>query len=338
MTEQNEHIDRLITRYISGEASPEERRELELWLNESEANQKYFGDIQFVNQSAVNANVLFDVDVDKAWSHVNAQMKNRTLKTEVKHSSIIPLWIKVAASVAILVGASFALLHQFNFFVTNTEQTFSIASSNTQETKYFADSSQVVLNSHSKVTYAKDYGKKERRVNLEGEAFFDVKHLDNSPFIVEAEGTLIKDIGTSFNIKAQSQDSLVEVYVKSGEVLFFTSESKGISLYQGEIGIYNKTTGLFSKTVCLDPNITSYVNRVFVFQNTRLAEIAQQLSKAYNVSIVFKNPELKDCTISVAFTNEEIDVILDIISETLLLKIEKQDQLYIITGEACFKE
>ena len=185
---------------------------------------------------------------------------------------------------------------------------------------------------------AKNYGKKERRLKLEGEAFFDVKHIDDKPFIVEAEGTLIEDIGTSFNIKAVDTDTIVEVFVKSGEVIFFTKDNKGISLTAGEMGIYNKNTRTFTRIASPDVNATAYVNKVFLFQNVRLADVVQQLNIVYGTNIRFGNEQLKDCTISVKFENEDIELILSIISETLELTVTKDTDGYIINGDACKKE
>jgi ferric-dicitrate binding protein FerR (iron transport regulator) len=336
LVEDNKHIDLIIARFIAGEATEQEITLLNQWLSESEVNRKYFGDIQFVNQKAVASHTINKVDVDKAWSRVHQQMKKVEPEPTAKIVPFqVPVWLRVAAVLVIVSGISFGLYRYYSSTLLYPTEMVAAASKDSVITKSLVDSSTVSLNKNSKITYAKNYGKKDRRLKLEGEAFFDVKHIDDKPFIVEAEGTLIEDIGTSFNIKAVDTDTIVEVIVKSGEVVFFTKDNKGISLTAGEMGIYNKNTRTFTKISVPDVNATSYVNKVFFFQNVRLADVVQQLNMVYNANIRFGNEQLKDCTISVKFENEDIDLILSIICETLDLTVVKDAEGYIINGEAC---
>ncbi len=341
MVEENKHIDLIIARYIAGEATEQEITLLNQWLSESEVNRKYFGDIEFVNQKAVASHTVNKVDIDKAWGKVHQQMKKKTVQPEPIAKTVtfqIPVWLRVAAVLVIVSGISFGLYRYYTSALLYPTEMVAAASEDSVITKSLVDSSKVALNKNSKITYAKNYGKKERRLKLEGEAFFDVKHIDDKPFIVEAEGTLIEDIGTSFNIKAVDTDTIVEVFVKSGEVIFFTKDNKGISLTAGEMGIYNKNTRTFTRIASPDVNATAYVNKVFLFQNVRLADVVQQLNIVYGTNIRFGNEQLKDCTISVKFENEDIELILSIISETLELTVTKDTDGYIINGDACKKE
>jgi len=341
LVEENKHIDLIIARYIAGEATEQEITLLNQWLSESEVNRKYFGDIEFVNQKAVASHTVNKVDIDKAWGKVHQQMKKKTVQPEPIAKTVtfqIPVWLRVAAVLVIVSGISFGLYRYYTSALLYPTEIVAAASKDSVITKSLVDSSTVALNKNSKITYAKNYGKKERRLKLEGEAFFDVKHIDDKPFIVEAEGTLIEDIGTSFNIKAVDTDTIVEVFVKSGEVIFFTKDNKGISLTAGEMGIYNKNNRTFTRIASPDVNATAYVNKVFLFQNVRLADVVQQLNMVYGTNIRFGNEQLKDCTISVKFENEDIALILSIISETLELTVTKDTDGYIINGDACKKE
>ena len=144
--------------------------------------------------------------------------------------------------------------------------------------------------------------------------------------MLESNETFIKVTGTSFNIKGNDPDSLVEVYVKTGSVLFFTAKNEGVSLVAGETGVYNKNQGTFTKTKESDSNVTAYANRVFVFYNTTLNEVFRQLSKVYGVTIVPEDAQLGLTTITVSFNDDEIETILNIIAETLSLKYRSDGQ------------
>ncbi|HPQ35391.1 MAG TPA: DUF4974 domain-containing protein [Tenuifilaceae bacterium] len=339
MSRENLNIDQIIVRFLANEASDQEVELLNSWMDQSEENRKYFGDIQFINSKTISSHRIIRVDVDNAWSKVQSQMKKSESKKEEPKGKIIsfniPTLAKVAAVILIATGVSFALFRYLFTPVIESTQVIALASNDSIVSKQLEDSSTVFLNRNSKITYSKAYGRKKREVKLEGEAFFDVKHVDEKPFIVEAEGTFIEDIGTSFNIKAFDSDTIVEVFVKTGEVMFFTKENEGISLKEGETGIYSKNSRTFKKKSQEEGNTISYVNRIFVFQNTRLSEAIQQLSNVYGVDIALQNDSLRDCTITVTFENEEINIVLSIIAETLNLQLREADNKFIIEGDSC---
>jgi len=339
LSSENLNIDQIIVRFLANEATKKEVETLNHWMDQSVENRKYFGDIQFISSKAISSHKIIRVDVDNAWSRVQSQMKKAASKKEEPKGKIvgfnIQTLIKVAAIVLIATGVSFGLFRYLYTPIIESTQIVALASNDSIVSKQLKDSSTVFLNRNSKITYSKAYGRKKREVKLEGEAFFDVKHVEEKPFIVEAEGTFIEDIGTSFNIKAFDSDTIVEVFVKTGEVIFFTKENEGISLKEGETGIYNKNSRSFSKKPQEEGNTISYVNKVFVFQNTRLSEAIQQLSIVYGVEIDLQNDSLRDCTITVTFENEEINVVLSIIAETLNLQLREVENKFIIEGDSC---
>jgi len=328
LQEESKHIDLLIARYITGEASEAEKLELTQWMEQNETNRKYFEGICFVDQQAVASHRIEKVNVDQAWQKVHLQMKTgqtHTAPIKKKTATILPLWVRVAAIIVLVSGLAFFFNNQRN---NSTVKYNAVATATTDSILNYtlADSSVITLNQNSQIACAPNYGKKERRVKLTGEAFFSVKHNAEKPFIVENNGTFIKVTGTSFNIKGNDPDSLVEVYVKTGSVLFFTAKNEGVSLVAGETGVYNKNQGTFTKTKESDSNVTAYANRVFVFYNTTLNEVFRQLSKVYGVTIVPADAQLGLVTITVSFNDDEIETILNIIAETLNLKYRSDGQ------------
>jgi len=335
LNEESKHIDLLIARYISGEASEKEKHELEQWMRNNEANKKYFEGIVFADKQAVSSHKIVKLNVDKAWDSVHQKMKangqQTTSKTKIR---TMPLWARIAAAFVVITALSF-------FFIMQIEKNNStiwadtFAAVESVSSHVLPDSSKITLNSNTRLQVAKGYGKKERRLELAGEAFFEVAHNADKPFIVETSNALVKVTGTSFNIKNFDADSLVEVYVKTGSVLFFTPENEGITLMAGETGIYNKNNGAFSKTQQSEPNTTAYANRVFVFYNTSLKELFRQITKVYGTEILFDKPEIAACTITVSFTDNDIETIVAVVTETLNLSYSFINGQYHIFGEAC---
>jgi len=338
LLEKSKHIDYLIARFLTGEASVSEKKELDRWLEQNEANRKYFEGIWFVDQKAVASHTLVKVDVNKAWQKVQSGMKEKSderVLTESRQTLVLPLWIRVAAMLVLVSGLAFFLYRQINQPEVRKTGMVALLSSDSIVSHLLVDSTTVTLNKGSKIAYAANYGKKDRRVKLEGEAFFLVKHDTEKPFIVETGDAMIRVTGTSFNIKNEETDSLVEVYVKTGSVLFFTANNEGLSLVAGETGIFNKNRNTFTKTISTDPNLAAYANRMFVFYNTPLSEVIRQLSRVYGVNIVLRQPQISLCAITVSFDNDEIETVLNIIAETLGLKLLVEENRYVFEGEGC---
>ncbi|NLU38414.1 MAG: DUF4974 domain-containing protein [Bacteroidales bacterium] len=326
MQENSEHIDQLIARYLAGEATDAERQELEHWMDSNESNRRYFEGIRFAESQAIASQHIVKVDVDKAWMKVHQQMKQQkpvSVKAHKKSGTVIPFWLRVAAMVLLVSGLAIYFYSQKQTGSPNYQMAMVATDSIIEYT--LSDSSEITLNEHACLWYAKNYGKKERRVKLNGEAFFSVKHDTQKPFIVESSGTYVRVTGTSFNIKGDEADSIVEVCVKTGSVIFFTGSNEGITLIAGETGYFNKNNGKFSKTETTDENVAAYANRLFVFYNTTLNEVFRQLNKVYQTKLVASDEELGKQVITVTFDNDNIDTIIDIISETLVLNYTRTE-------------
>jgi transmembrane sensor len=333
----NKHIDNLIARYLSGEASDEERMKLERWMDESEVNKKYFGDICFVHEKVAASHKVVKVNIDKAWSNVSHQMKSPAAG---KSSTIavtpfrIPLWMRVAAVFIAVFGLSVLFYKVYLSSSGKAYKTYVVASSNSTLNYKLTDSTQVILSKHSQITYNSQYGKKQREVSLSGEAYFNILHDTAKPFIVKAEEVLVKDLGTSFNIKAFPDSSVIEVSVESGNVVFYTAANPGIMLNRGETGVFEKTTRTFRKHVTVKNKISGH-NRFFIFQNARLSDVIEQLNIIYQTNIRLGNDNLSKCKITVTFDNEEIGSIVGIIAETLSLRMVKTNDGYLLEGNSC---
>jgi ferric-dicitrate binding protein FerR (iron transport regulator) len=242
--------------------------------------------------------------------------------------------LRVAASIILIIGTTviFYLLNNRN---PQLPVSLALNSNDSIITHQLPDNTKVVLNRNSKINYAFNAKAKKREIILSGEAFIEVKHSADTLMIVKTDDVFIRDIGTSFNVKAYPQSNTVEVFVETGEVLFYTSEQNSIRLQKGETGTYDKKLKTFSKLIAEDPNIIAFKTKIFVFNNTKLTDVIAALNNVYPETILLENPELANCTITVSFNDENIGSIVDIIAETLGLQTLSSDTGYIIRGKEC---
>ena len=155
-----------------------------------------------------------------------------------------------------------------------------------------ADGTKVWLNSASRLIYPQSFMGKERRVVLSGEAFFDVAHDAERPFIVETSRMNVKVLGTRFNVNDYDDNEEVSTTLVNGSVEIVSGGQQAFRLVPGEQA-YGKENELEKREV----NVrlyTSWIDGKFLFNNTELEEIAKQISRWYDVEFVFDDEEIKD--------------------------------------------
>ena len=225
--------------------------------------------------------------------------------------------LRIAASVLIVVALGYGV---YQGFKPRTQiQAFASGAQTIQDT--LPDGSTAFLNKKSEIRFEYNSREKTRKVKLKGEAFFEVKHEDEKPFIIETEEVLIKDLGTAFNVKAYPESNTVEVMVEQGEVQIYTLMDSGLNLLAGERGVYDKTIKKFSKLTKIDTNSLSYKTKVFSFNNTDLGSVVDKLNEVYGSKIRLANDALRDCHLTVNFNDDKLDTIIDVLAETLNLTV-----------------
>lgn len=156
-----------------------------------------------------------------------------------------------------------------------------------------ADGSKVFLNSESKLVFPSHFEEGTRQVELTGEAYFDVKK-DSKPFIVKTADMQIEVLGTSFNVNAYPDNTLVnttlvegsvKVHVPNNPETFVLTPENNLTLHKSsnEISIRKVNTEIY----------TAWVKGEFVFRNQPLNEILTQLARWYDFTIEYENPAIK---------------------------------------------
>lgn len=199
------------------------------------------------------------------------------------------------------------------------------------------DFSQVKLNEDSKLILDKDFNGSERAVSMVGEAFFDIAHNKEKPFIIHVELGSITVLGTQFNVNAHNGADSVVIIVKSGKVAFEPKNSKKpfIIVANEELN-YNVKT----KTAVVKPatgyNAGAWFDKNIKYDGTPVSEVIDQLSQIYDVKYEVENKNILACKFTGNFNNTELKEIHKIIAKTLGLQIVKtEDKKYKITGKAC---
>jgi ferric-dicitrate binding protein FerR (iron transport regulator) len=322
--------DILLAKYFGGNATQSEMDELEAYVAASPENQKEFdkltelyglmglSDRQIPEINSAKAKSKFKTYIGKQNSE---KPKNTFFLNRFTFSTSLILRV---ASVAIIILVS--TLVWKNIFADNEI----IISSNTAiQHHILPNNTKLTLAENSKISYR--VTKNSNIIDLQGKANFNVVNKGKTSLLVTAGETFIEDIGTVFNVNAYPESELVSVSVSEGQVHFYTSDNQGLILNAGEAGIFNKSTKAFTvlaKRKDLKNNGTIHIE----FEAMSLNDALSVIGNAYGVEIELPDKNVGNLPITVNFDGENIQTVMQVISETLNLKTRMKGEVYQLYG------
>lgn len=319
MLNNDNHInDELLASYLLGEADEDTRRLVEQWIIESPGNQRYFDHFKTIWEASKAIEIPATVNEHEAWQ----RFKQRTQQAEQKPTITRTFSkLKVAAAIIIAFGLSYLIWDK----TTSAPVTF--AAVNESKIDTLPDGSYVTLNKNSSITYTGRFKGDKRKIKLKGEAFFNVSPNKDKPFVVEVNDITVTVLGTSFNIK--NTNGHTEVVVETGSVQV-TKNNRSVILKSKEKIIVEQQDTALHKETSTDKLYNYYRTREFVCDNTPLWKLVEVLNEAYQSNIVIENEELKNLPLTTTFNNESLDNILNIISETFKITVERNSNKIIL--------
>lgn len=333
-----EHWD-LIAKYYSGECNQDEINELSKWKDESDENQQLFNQVK-QDLEIINLNKSMNkVNVDSAWEKLKNRIQEDSevlLEVEEKNSRFLLQGVlKYAAAIIIIAGIGFLSTTIYQK-IADKGMKIEYALLNEQGKKIILpDGSTVLLNSDSRISYPKTFALNERKVELEGEAFFDVTKNPDKPFIIETKNAEVKVLGTSFNVNASIPGNQVEVFVETGLVQLSRKRNgdEKILVNPGDLGVLN--TAKLTKVKNNDQNIIAWKTKELIFREDNLENVIKTLNKVYKTNIECENQDLLNLRYTSTFRDQDINSILHVICLTFNLKLEnKNDQIYLVKHDS----
>lgn len=160
------------------------------------------------------------------------------------------------------------------------------------------DGTKVWLNAQSSLRYPIKFSGKERKVILEGEAYFEVTKNKKAPFIVETRDNMsVEVLGTSFNVKSYRDQNDIETVLAEGSVKV-NSSIGSTTLVPGNKSSYDPKTKQIEVTEVDAGDYTSWRNGRFVFRGERIEDIFKQLARWYGISVVYRDNTAKEILFS----------------------------------------
>ncbi|MBR8535898.1 FecR family protein [Carboxylicivirga sediminis] len=307
-----------ITKYLQGTASPDEQSELLKFIRASNKNREYF---QLQKEKwKLDSKKVYHFRTDNAWKEfektvVLKRYSNRKLK----------IFLLTVASVVITALCVTTIL----FYSTAMNQDVLVQTRLKQKLEVtLPDSSKVILNENTTLSYNPLQFIFSRRVSMEGEAFFDIRP-DNLKFIVNSGPINIEVLGTKFNVNSDSEN--VDVLLEEGSVMLTHDVNKDFKqiLVPGELASYT-----YSLNELHVDKVTSWENIVWSKEDLQVKNIALdkffvELGLRYGVKFELDaNDSLRNLKVSLTVKDDTLADILDVIQLSMPIVITKERTAY----------
>ncbi len=280
----------LITLKIHNEASSNEQEELNLYLT-IEKYAKLYSEITHLGEDINNTRKLSLISQQNSWNYIKANLQNKTIQLFRKISGYAAVFI-----VAILLGGILVLLMSERAYEEKLAEIKVPLGQMSEITLY--DGTHVWLNSGTTLQYNNSFGRKNRNVSLDGEAYFDVEKSD-VPFRVRLKHSVVEVLGTQFNVISYENDDSSEITLIKGSVNVNNLNGDKIAWLKPSQQLTINDQSLKAKLKTVDTTFyISWTEGKIVFRDEKLSDICLRLERWYNVNIKLTSKDVEDMNFS----------------------------------------
>jgi ferric-dicitrate binding protein FerR (iron transport regulator) len=333
MQEMENRINYIIARVLSGEASLEDILYLGNWLNLSEKNKKEFEQIKNYWEAEVASSHASNPDLllKKIRQSIHFKKKER--------KQLWRVWIP-AAAVAIAITVSTLSLLYYSRSVDDTAEIrehYTYLTNDNKSCFTLNDGTKITLNKHSRLTFTDKYGKNNRNVKLEGEAFFEVANDPASPFEVAFDNetkddVAIRVLGTVFNVRIDAGPERIIATLVEGSIRFESQEQKITMTPNQQLMFTYADKKIDIQVVDVEKEI-AWKDGLLKYRTVSFTQLIEEVGKVYGIDIRIVNKELTDPSIMVTGTFDEkqsFEQILKVVSQSLPITWTKRGGVYYI--------
>lgn len=286
----------LLAKYMIGTLSPEEMEEVVCWRNLSAANKQLFSDLIRLRisykYSVYKDPKLIDAALEKVNGRIDRTKRFRLLQVVMKYVAIVFLLCSISYA-----GYEQLKPERYVSFVVNAGESVKKIT--------LADGTEAWLRGASSLKMPESFSGQNRKVILQGDAFFDVAR-STSPLYISTEFLNVNVLGTSFEMKVDPVGKKVETTLVRGKVTLLNLKgNRVLDMMPGEKVTYSQSKNEYV-TETVDVNVCGSwrLDQLF-FENASLREIARQLSMKFNVNINIESSRLARRVFRCVINNDE---------------------------------
>ena len=307
----------ILYKFFEGNASFEEEAAVKQWMEESAENRLAF----------LKERKLFDAMLLLGNEEI---IKNGKKRFSINLSSLRTELIKIAAVVAITLGGSYFYYQSSLEKELMAMQTITVPAGQRINIT-LVDGTNVWLNARTSLSYPVKFGKNNRQVVLDGEAYFDVTKDKNKPFIVQTDNYNVEVLGTKFDVNAYSETGEFETTLMSGSVkVASASDSTQKITLKPNNKVYLQD-GKLHVTAVDDYNPYRWKEGLICFKNETFTSIMKDFEKYYGLTIQVKNKNVFKYVYTGKFRQTDgIDYALRVLQKDIKFTYQRDDENQII--------
>lgn len=316
----------VIKRYLEGRGQEGDKELIVSWFSDLRYEQdlrkqyrRYWDEIAFKDD-------IKEYDSSKILGRIYHEMKleeSRQLKNKDKKvlSRFVTVLSRVAAVLFIPLLILF-LVNKYNGGSSSGQTAYSkiFSPPGVRTMFYLPDGSKGWLNGGSYLSFPVEFKGKKREVTVSGEAYFDVRSDKKKPFVVRGSGIEVVAYGTEFNVMDYPEDRLVKVTLAKGSVKVSGQHNGRIQdfgmLKPDQMCICDLKTQDNTIIAVDAAKIISWKDGKLIFHDDPFVEVADEISRWYNVNLVIKDEKLKVHRYMATFENETLDEVLKLLKMT----------------------
>lgn len=198
-----------------------------------------------------------------------------------------------------------------------------------QYTITLPDGTKVFLNCESSLAFPTSFVGAERKVMLEGEAYFEVAENKERPFIVSMQGLDVEVLGTTFNVKGYQNEAHIATTLVEGSVRI-RSEKSETMLKPGQSAILDKVKGTLRTELANIATEIAWKEGYFVFEDENIKEIMSQLSRWYDIDALYQGSMDDKIYSGRILRRSEITEVLDMLEQTGTIKFQIEGRRVVV--------
>jgi transmembrane sensor len=331
----------ILAKYLDMEINDQEMQLMEKYIMSDNEYAQIIEEVKKAWLANKKQQNMIEVNTDSAWKKLKdrieqtqtAAKNEKKISLSSKHR-IIPFFLRIAAMLILAAGISY-ILYRTIIQPDRNSDTMTVRSGPDQSIEStLPDGSTILLKAQGKLEY-KHQTSGVREVILQGEAYFNVSHNPDEPFIVKTDQALIQVMGTSFCVEVDHDNNKVKVFVESGRVLLSDRSNKNLSRFiePGFIGIVSKKG--IDQEENQNINYLAWKTKKLVFRETRLEDVVNDLNHTFGTNIVYGDTKIGECLFTGTFYNQPVDTLLQVLKTAFNLDIEVNRSEIILKGEGC---
>jgi ferric-dicitrate binding protein FerR (iron transport regulator) len=313
-------MKQIIYKYLEGKATEAEQHKLLKWLRNKE-NRFVFNSNSLGWKESLDSNQLPDENLE-SWNQIQAVILEKSYK-QWQHSRKVQSFFKYAAIFFFMVTLTGLTLYFVYSKPIQPLYTSVVAEKGQISKVELPDGSLVWLNSGSEITYSNLFAEKNRNIQLNGEAYFNVAHNEQLPLVVSCGELNVKVLGTKFNVSAYEENKHVDVVLEKGSV-----ELLDYCLKPGERAMFSKTERNMTVSNVNTAKFTSWKEGIINIYDQSLEQVVKRLESRYNQKFIFSN-DIKDYRYTFTIKNEPLDEIINLMEKITPVKAIQKDDVIV---------